>query len=900
MNFITFSADATILFPAANTTTGGQLATEWNLRSREMVSTDPNILYEVGPSFVHGVEDFEVDYLREGGIAISDSKLSIAPGRAVINGHYVETLTPMVIDIMEANNKLVAQSRAPLKGKLSVGIRTFYATEQTVAGTILVEDENDMYLGIQIVVLPSEEMKTPSDTPTDSGLVTADLILAEFNYTNNTISNIVNLDSKLQYIDPERVKDIDEIVSSKYVTKTGLNSKRLYAFAGKGSDPGTGLDTWEDVTDSIIIWDKDPIRTTEKTSYKQAEFVPAGESVFLVLPHKPVYGMTTDLGEDEYYEPRIMELPRADYASDSPGIISSDYTKQIKDIANKINDFRNSLTGKQIMFMDTRTVTTTLPIINEAHGWGIGDYILVRHDEYVMDGTTSTESAPATLYVILPGPILSLQYATQVDGSESLDPGIPELMWGAELGYQEWYESAGQSEPDTENPQYYPQFYDPNYPPRGIPYNGPEHRWYDYFRLRYYRIPEEGSEDKHPFTDFYYGVYNAGPLSWSDPVMLTGTVALATESVIGGFYNASSQATDHGYVRLDDTGHLRLIDYELLRSGTLAYQLSEDLTLPNNITLTETQNYLYEYVNGRIAFPSGNQLSDVPSVIHIYIPLINTADGGVIEIEGIDSRFNTAVCLHIQGDADSNVTVNIRDCEKLIIDPSIGGYPVINIYRCCLKYDPLVFQYVRTCNRDTSIYGTFTGMQDISLWYAKVDSTDPNITVNDMTVTELDSQIISADINYWRELDDPVANDNEYIVALRSITFDGYGNIIGCEILAANNSTDNIETGDKIVVGSIVLPQGSSLVYPIACLTRQLKIDGQFTTAYLSGQFWYVTDTSMTLLTGKYDELSPAESITGQVAFHSKTSLVPTTISETSIAGWEPDSYHILSGGAIS
>lgn len=915
MNFISFPVDSTNIFPASNTKSGGQLVTEYNLRSREMVSTDSSIKYEVGPSFVHSMEDFYVSPQTSGGVIMNNSVLEIAEGRGVINGHYVQTLSPITIDLIEANKKLADQSRPLLKGSLAVGIRTFYATEATIAGSILVEDENDMLLGVQLVVLPETEMITPEDSPEDPNAVTADIVLAKFTFLNNTIGNIDNLKSKLQYLTTDRLKYMDDFTPENYIRKTGLNSKKLYAFAGKGSDPQTGYDTWEDVTDSMIIWDREPRTTSTQPSARQADFVAVhggateGNSggVFLVLPHKQVYGMSNN-GNPQYYQNRVLQVPSANYSTGTPGVVSTEYTNHIKELAQKVDDFRNSLNGSQVMYMDTRTVTTDLPPINDEYSWKIGDYIVVKNDEYVIGGADSTQSAPSTMYVILPGEVLTVQFVTSVDGNETTTPTIPGNIWGAELGYQEWYQSAGQSEPNTTNPEYYPEFFDAYNPPNGQPYNSLQRRYYDYFRIRYYRTPTEGSSIQYPFTDYYYGVATSGPKKWSDALMLTGSISLATETTIGGFYNVSTDATDYGYVMLDETGHLRLLDYELLRSGTLAYQLAEDITLPSGLDISDIQYYLSEYVNRRIAFPSQEQLSSAPSVINITIPIAATDDGGTLEINGIDSRFDTAVCLNFEGDAGSNVTINIRDCQKLMINPSIGDPtkgegPVINVYRTNLRYDPTVFDYIKSCPRSSSTYGSFTGFSDLSIWYERINSTDPVLTVDGMTVGQIDSYIISADINYWKELYDPVVNDNDYMVALKSITFSSEGEIVGCEILVANNSTDNIVVGDKIIVGDVTLPQGSALIYPPSCLTKVLKVSGAFTSAYFSDNHWYVTDNTFSFLSGTYDATQTQSSVSGgQIAVHSVTSLVPSVLnpSITNIEAWETDSYHVFKGGAIS
>lgn len=936
MNFITFSADATNLFPAANSTNGSQLLTEWNLKSRESVLTDPSVEYTIGQSFVHSERDFEVGFvLDEGGVVISPSTLRISEGRGVINGHFVETLTPMTIDLVEANAKLAAQSRPIMKGPLAVGIRTFFATEQTIAGSILVEDSDDMFLGIQMVVLPEDELITPSDSPDDPNKVTADIRLAKFNFHNNAIENLVNLKEKIQYIDADRIGDVSSLVSDKYVTKTGLNSKKIYAFAGKGEDPQTGADTWEDVTDSMIIWDADPTRTPDKPVEQEAIFR-SGESIistdpdinstyvkidplstYLATPHKPVYGMTEDDGTTpEYYETRYIKLPNADYVLGQPGLVNKEYTNHIKEIATQVSEFRTSLTGKQIYYMPTRYVDTVLPPINDA--WDYGDYILVGVDEYYNGGSGDQTMPPSTMYVVLPGQIAVevdpdntsiitpyIQFIASIDSDEwGNEPGVPthdsegrEIeITGVQLDLQTWYQSSGTEVPNTSDPKYYPRFYSTYDVVRAIPYKS-ETEWCDYFKIRYYKTSED--VNKTPFTDYYYGVTKSGPREWSDTILVTGGTPFATEDIIGGFLNVADNDTDYGYVYLDSTGHLRLLDYDLLRSGTLAYQIGSDITVPSNENYSEIQLYLTEYVNNRVAFPASLDHDRYGSVINIYLTLPESEDLVTLEIAGIDSRFNTAVCLHILGEASSNVSINIVDCEKFIIDPTIYGSPIINIFRTNLYYNPAIFNYIKTCNRDSTYYGNFTGFQDLSVWYEQLAEDDPKLVADGMTITELDSPIISSSINYWKELGSAI-NDNDYLVALKSITFSGAGDVVDCEILAANNSTDNIDPGDKIVVGDIVIPTGENLIYPIACMTRVLKISGSFTSAYYADDSWYVTDNNFTLQTNAYDPATTTGKLTGTVAFHSVTTLVQSTISQTSIAPWEPDTYHVFSGGAIS
>lgn len=893
MNFITFSCQTTNLFPCSNSTMGGQLVTEYNLKSRESVATDSAIQYNVGHSFVHSQSDFEVTILQDsGGVIINPYTLEISEGRGVINGHFVETLAPMTIDLVEANLTLLSQSKAALKGELAIGIRTFFATDQTVAGSILVENEEDMFLGIQLVILPEKEMVTPADSPDDISKVNVDLVLAKFTFINNVISGLTNLPDKIQYLDSERIKNLSTIVSDQFITKTGLNSKKLYVFAGKGFDPSTGKDTWEDATDSLIIWDSEPKRTSEKPLIKQTELVVGESEAYFILPHKQVTGMTDDYDEYQYYEPRKIDLPIANYATNSTGLVTKEFTKQIKSIAEGMQKFRSFVNGKQIYFIETRGVYDELPAISTS--WNIGDYILVEYDDHYIGEASDSETSPSTMYVILPGYVETIKFVTQVDGDAISDSPVPSNLTGVELGHQDWYESSGQEPPETEIPEYYPQFFSDD-EIRGIPGDEATNEWVDYFRLRYFKADSE----TYAYTDYYYAVLTSGPHAWSDALLLTGSIPFASEEVIGGFLNASTEATDYGYVYLDDTGHLRLIDYELLRSGTLAYQIGTDLSLPETESLSELQEEINEFVNDRVAFPTTPEHGTTSAVVNIYITVPDTDEGGILNIAGIDSRFNTAVCIHILGEAKSNTIINISDCQKLMIDPVIEGSPVVNIYRCCLYYEPNVFEYVRTCNRDSSVFGSFTGFQDLSLWYEQIEADNPSLMVNGMTVSEIDSPIITSNINYWKEMGTAI-NDNNYLVALKSISFSGTGDITGCEILVANNSTDNIMPGDKIIVGECPLLQGDNLVYPISCLTRILKVSGSFTSAYYSDSNWYVTDNTFSYQTGVYSPIDTSKVMSGVVAFHSVTTLVPNTLSQTSISPWEPDSYHIFRGGAVS
>ncbi len=925
------------IFPIANSTTGGQLLTEFNLRSRESVGTDSNVKYMIGPSYAHSAEDFWVQPQTDGaGTTISSTAIEILPGRAVLNGHYVESLVPVVIDIAEANAAAQRESQLPLKGRLCIGLKALYSTEDTVAGSLLIENADSMFEGIQVVILPPSEFILPEDSPTDENKVTAHLKLAEFTYRDGAVvltSIVQNVPGKCQHVAAERIKDVDQLISDIYVRKTGLDPKRLYTFAGKGTDPATGLDTWCDSTDSLMVWDANPSIQTDDPNVSQADFgtnLTTGE-VVLTVPHKQVDQNTTTSGNLLYYSPRTMKLPLADFETESSGTINSKYTKQVKAIRNTINNLYHLPAGKQKYFIDILTSRDNLPIIDDS--WNVGDYIVVRQDQTVTSDTTvdfNSLQAPSTLYVVLPGYVGSVKYQEsksytvdydEDNKSESIsgDSSVPANLTGVRLNDLVLSEVSGEPSPNTTDPSIYNALF-------GLPSTSIQGQInVDYYRIRYNSIPEDQGEDdtnpNYPFqrTDYYYAVdsNNGKSKIYSSPVYLTGTIPFATTEMRGGFLNVPETYQDAGYVYLDSNGHLRVLDYALLRSGTLAYQLGQDYNFGEGLTNEEIQVQLDEYINDRVAFPNADHKLNASNPNEITITLTlsklseDSDDTSEINIRNIDSRFGTSICLRILGEADSNTTINISNCEKLRIVNTIKGTPIINIYRCNLYYDPEVINYIRQCTRPASVYGSsFAGIQDMSLWYERFAEDDPNLVVDNMTVTEVDAPIIPEDIDYWS---DQVVNDTHFLYALRSITFGSDGTIIECSIYVKNNSTANIDaTGTSIIVSKFSLPQSYGLSYPVSSLTKQIKINGSFVTAYPTSAptGFTVMDVNFTAVSEAYTIYSESPVVSGQIAFFCNTHQVSSVgglelsqgeFGETypPIDAWSSDSFNTFKGSVI-
>ncbi len=875
MNFNVFNANSTNLWPVANDTKNGQLMTEWNLKSRETVGTNETIQYMCGPSYVHSERDFEVGVLTDGaGQIASSSTLQIAEGWGIVDGVFIQSLVPVTVDLLEINAQAQLEGLPPLKGRLSVGLRAMYATESTVAGTLRTYDSNEIYEGIQLVILPQDEFKLPIDVPTQQDQVTAHLKLADFNFVNGSVSSIVqNYPAKVQNVSAERVGNIEKLLSDIYVTKTGLDPRKLYTFAGKGTDDTTRMDTWCDSTGSLMVWDANPQPVDGATSsYKEATFAAQtdGKTV-LIMPHQNVDGMTNTAGEYQHYADKKLELPLANYSQGTPGTVDRNYTNHIKEVQEQINNIYRMPAGKQVGFIDILNDRSELPTLNT--NWKVGDYILVRQDNTMSENYTGTQP-PSTMYVVLPGVVSAYTYASKVDNSET----VPAELTGIEIQRDTWDNTEGDLVVDTVDPDNYGQYFDLSAGFRGQ------------LNVDYFMIHVITGEDT--YTRYYFKVSATGNREYSSPVQVTAEFPLAQEEIIGGFYNVPETALDSGYVFRDETGHLILLDYALLRSGVLAYQLGEDFETAQGTTAEEIQANLDEYVNSRVAFPNANQIanSENPNVINITIDLSAEAaeDNPEINIYNIDSRFNTSVYIHINGSADENTVINISDCQKVRIDSNIGGTPVINLYRSCLYYDANVIDYLST-------------ISNMTLWYERYEDDQPNLLVDSMTVTEVDAPVIPDDLDYWNP---SAPNDNHYMYALHSITFGPDGTIVGAGMFVKNESTSNVQEGKSIITSTFILPQGAGLQYPKSRLTKQIKITGSFVNAYAttSPQGYMVMNTSFSALTDATSAYDSNDYTEGVISFLTDAELIQSVTGlplGTQLDCWQTGSFHCFKGVVI-
>ena len=439
MNFTTFPVATTTIFPISNSVAGGQLLTEWNLRTRDFVSSHPDIDYDSASSYVHDLLDYEVRVQQDDtGVILSNSTLEILPGTAILNGHYVKQEAHMLVDLLEANNELKLRGMEPLTGKLAVGLRVYYSTESTMVGAMAPENDQDVYEGVQVVVLPESQLKTPKDSPKDETQVTCHLKLAKFTFLDNEIRGVTNNPDKIKYIDAERIENIDEILSGDYVSKAGINPKKLYVLAGKSYN-NTINNTWCDATDSLFVWDKNPVRTLDKPAHDVAQFVTksSGETA-LVLPHKNVDGMKASLDEQspdynksEYYKEVELTLPVANFSTNSSGTVSPEYTRRVKEISGRVDKFFKLIKGKQVAYIEMLESLDQLPPIND--NWDAGDYTLVDVDNYALaaEGDAQYTRPPSTMYAVLPGPVQAVKFFGK--GATNSDK-VPEGLVGVQLG----------------------------------------------------------------------------------------------------------------------------------------------------------------------------------------------------------------------------------------------------------------------------------------------------------------------------------------------------------------------------------------------------------------------------------------------------------------------------------
>lgn len=956
MNVPVFHVQTTNIYPAANSHAGGQLNTEFNVRSRETVAVGPidashAIQYFLGPSYVHSESDFSIS-------KYSDTAFRIAPGRALVNGHFIEVLDDdgVIVDIAEVKAGLISQGRTEeaqkLTGELVIGLKAFYNTVETMMSSIQVEQATGLFMGIQVAIVPKAEFKLPVDSPSDPDAVTAEIKLGQLTYyngsiQNNSVSN--NYPDKCVIMSADRLGNATEMLDKSYVTKTGLDSNQLYIMAGKQGPDGqiTNESTWCPAQSSLMVFDRqadlhpERVISTEIPQHEEAQFVRAHRNatsgavvsdnkgpVSLALPHKQVDGMHDDNGETLYYKEKYLQLPSADFGNGYSGIVTGQYTRNIRAIEQKINQIYQLTKGKQLMYIDTLNDRADLPPIPV--GANPGDYILVGHDNtisYNNDVETSwLPPASSSLYVVLPPIVSSVNYRADINNWQSdaqldgvrlakIETMMPEsslysytintvTIDGSPYKVVHFNSASGADGANA--------FFNSVVALSDMNYRGAVHS--DYIILAFDYTDSE--DHTYPQEAYFTVNANAGGRAWSDPIQLQGEFSLATTETIGGFLNIdeSAEYQDAGYVILDSDGHLRLLDYSLLRSDGLSYQLGQDINIGEGLDLESIQSQLDNYVNERIAFANAYHSliaanasltdADRTFVDQIVLTLTLPSEAGVVRINRIDSRFNTCVRLKIRGAATASTIIMISDCARLRIDSNIEGTPTIQLNNTCLYYD-------------ASVINQLSVIDSLSLWYdTKFDtvydqqgnvSGPPALLIQGNEVITLDPVTDITEVNFWDY--EAAINDNHYSYALRSITLDQNGTVVGASIYIKCAATTNIEQGYFVAKQPFTLPQSVSLNYPINKLTRLLKIDGCFVHSYSTqddngAPTFMVIDTKFTAVSNYRSYTSDMSSYTdvdGGLYIYQDVKHV------SSVAGLDPadgamllsTGWHFFSGGSV-
>lgn len=389
MYFVEFPVSATNIFPLANSNAGGQLLSEHNLRSRESVATDPSVKYPIGPSYAHSEDDFRL-YRQGDGVDIPATAIQISPGRAVVNGHYVELLTPIVIDLATVNYKAGLEKVDQLKGDLAIGLVMMYSTYQTLAASALVENDEGYYEGIRVVIVPEQDVKRPVDVPEEYQYeeVNMHLKLGTFTFYNGTVANVNQDPNKLKVFDASRIGDLGSTLDDRYVTKDGLDPNRNYIFSSKSSDGihVDGRDTWCSADESLMVWDVKnpkllPIEPMPTIAHFEYNPIVSDNRVIdgmteLVLPHKQVDGAIDQNGNRVWFQDKRYQIPNANYSKNSGGVVSPKYTERILHIEEMVNQFYRLPNGVMRKYLNVLSIPPTeetgvdgaLPIIPVAEG----------------------------------------------------------------------------------------------------------------------------------------------------------------------------------------------------------------------------------------------------------------------------------------------------------------------------------------------------------------------------------------------------------------------------------------------------------------------------------------------------------------------------------------------------
>lgn len=615
---------------------------------------------------------------------------------------------------------------------------------------------------------------------------------------------------------------------------------------------------------------------------------------------------TTKLSDDitQYSSEALSQIKLATQTYDNK------YQKYVSDMDTKFAALKSQI---QAQFAATKTEYTNLITnlvaaiatkynITDEYTWRPGDYILVGRDNTLETSgeASDIDTPPSTMYVVVAPYITTITYVdkismdlyvkdtgttTYLEAYKKMLHTVPDTLAGGVCVASQISSIGSDDTGNTVTTDQMMESFGSLSTYRGTPGK-------DYFVYRLSQVDSTNFNVQHWTSYFFTPVLTETHYSYSDPVRITGGVPVATTDSVGGFLSVNDDTYGQGYVRVDETGHLRVVDYELLLTGVLSYQLGQDYTEGSNITLTDLQTILDDNINSRVAWPNATQISNAakesrdPYIIHIYLVLPN--ESGTLKLHDIGSRYDTVVYLHLQGSATSNLTVEISHCDKLRIDSNIAGAPTIILNDVNLYYDAEVLNYIST-------------ISNLKLWYHKYESNDPDLQVDGMTVTSLGQFESTSNLDPWSS---NYANDNHYSYALRDVTFADDGSIIKIGMIVGDSTTANVEEGKSVFASTFTVPQSVGINYPLSKMLHRIKVTGTFVSHYyIPGDTQYMMKvTNFTAITQKYNPLTTNILIDGTISFLTDAFLVDNIVGidpESTVDGWDLNTPHYFEGGMI-
>lgn len=865
MELIAFSVSSTNIFPIANSRVGGQLLTEFNLRSRESVNTDPNVSYPIGASYTHSLSDFRLS--KSTG---DNYTFKIAPGRAVVNGHYLESLVSISIDMSDLNMQLISDNKTALTGDLTVGIRMIYSSEASLSGSLLPESNStdsdtyaSYYQGVHIVILPSSEFITPSDkvANTNQNAVTAHLKLGTISFNSSRgITSITNNDNKIQNVPAARISDIDQMLNDNYISASNLDPVRFYALTGKYGDSADSR--IQDITGTLVVWDKQPtlLYSPQLDAPSSATFEPSKDKTKLMLrlplKNNADHSMIDSFGRKVYYGCKDIDVPAANYNDGTPGIVNEAYTAAIKNIQNVVSNLRIGVLptgGKFVKYLDSKTDTTSLPSLVNTH-YPVGSYIIVGQD-YTLGDYSSDVRHPSTLYIVGPAAVRTIDRWMESAGvqyqhaSDVFDPPRRQTDSSVQEAISvgnSWIPSAAATSGGSLIASVSIEEFDPtkedsvakilamldvtSYNGRaGIDYFA-VHGLYSNSITQSVAVSASGSAQNVKVSDeelqvalsqaptassttssgdmlvsqvvtYYYKVATIDPATYRWLGPVVLSQAIAPATSDAIGGFLSTEETGHGYVRITPDNRLQLVDYDLFTTVWNAYTLSTDITISESNT-SDVFDTLFENVCNRVVRKD-----------------FTKADDGNTSEYSVPDHVSVVINLSDSMSVDSPIAVSNIDSGygayvNLVLTGSTpSGLQIFieNVEKLKLDASGLIGSpeiHVDNCGLFYDVAtlnllksSSRNSVSALRLWYDK-NISDTSLDIVVDGMTVTACSFTSPESTVSTDIySQTTPDDNIYLYSLRTITFSSSGDVIGLGLCISDSTTPDASLPSESLLG---------------------------------------------------------------------------------------------------